>query len=146
MPIGLEDNGSNVLLVFQAPGDVEWVKGLAIQPTQKVGGSAGRRIELSWGRTNQKRTNFDIINTVQCFPGNNNNRDLEPNVMAICSCSKRLNSILIKKQYNKIITFGEIANEVVLVILQNITNNKPIIIKSKHPNGGVSQQELDKLW
>ena len=39
--------------------------------------------------------------------------DLEPNDMSICSCSNRLEYILKKSNYNRIILFGEIAQKVV---------------------------------
>ena len=53
-PVEFENNNSGTLLVFQAPGDVEWRVGRAIQPTVKIGGTAGRRIELSWKRVGKK--------------------------------------------------------------------------------------------
>lgn len=144
-PIMLENNESNVLLVFQAPGDKEWDVGIAIQPTIKVGGSAGARIKYSWERTNKQRTDFNVINTVQCFPGNNGKRDLIPNSMAICSCSKRLTSILRAKEYQKIITFGRVAKEVIENLVKTLTYT-PILVNAPHPNGGVKNIDLDILW
>jgi uracil-DNA glycosylase len=144
-PIELENNNSEILLLFQAPGTEEWKEGQAIQPVKKQGGTAGRRIELSWERKHKNRNDFDIINTVQCFPGNNGNRDLEPNTMSICSCSNKLEYILNTNHYSKIIAFGEIAQNVV----ENITNKLKIeidIVKSKHPTGGLSNKDLDDLW
>ncbi|MCQ8876889.1 uracil-DNA glycosylase family protein [Pseudoalteromonas shioyasakiensis] len=144
-PVEFENNNSDTLLVFQAPGDVEWRVGRAIQPTVKVGGTAGRRIELSWERVGKNRANFDIVNSVQCFPGNEGTRDLAPNGVAINSCSYRLKAILNTKEYRKIITFGDVANQMVNSLLE-IGNELPVIIQAKHPNGGTSKGELDILW
>lgn len=144
-PIGLENNNSNTLLVFQSPGIEEWEKGQAIQPSRKKGGTAGRRIELSWERKQKNRYDFNIINAVQCFPGNDGNRDLEPNIMSICSCSNRLEHILNEKKYNKIILFGAIAQNVVDNLLNKL-GLKVDVVKSKHPTGGLSNEYLDGLW
>lgn len=144
-PIDLEINNSNTLLVFQAPGKEEWRVGRAIQPTIKTGGSAGRRIEMSWERSNKQRADFDIINSVQCFPGNEGERDLVPDVMAICSCSQRLENILRTNAYKKIVVFGDIANQVIATICKRLKVTTRIVV-GKHPNGGVSQIALDNLW
>jgi len=144
-PIELEDHNSDVLLVFQAPGDIEWSAGLAIQPTKKPGGTAGVRIKKSWERKKKSRSDFNIINAVQCFPGNDGDRDLSPNSMAICSCSKRLKDILNAKTYQKIIAFGRIAEDVVDSLVKTLKYT-PNIIKGVHPNGGVTKDELDDLW
>ena len=140
-PIELEKNESDILLIFQAPGIEEWKVGKAIQPTKKPGGTAGRRIELSWKRKGKVRADFDIINTVQCFPGNNGGRDLSPNILSICSCQNRLREVIKNNKYDKIITFGKIAKN----IIENL-NTPSTIINSKHPTGGLKNSDLDKLW
>jgi len=144
-PIELESNNSDTLLIFQAPGTEEWIKGKAIQPVIKQGGTVGRRIELSWKRKKKNRNDFDIINTIQCFPGNNGNRDLEPNNMSICSCSNRLESILKKNRYKRIIAFGEISQNVVDNLIRKL-KLEVNVVKSKHPAGGLSNKNLDSLW
>ena len=144
-PIELEDNQSDILLVFQAPGSEEWKVGFAIQPTVKPGGTAGSRLLQSWNRKSKSRSDFDIINTVQCFPGNTGNRDTAPNVMAICCCSKRLLLVLQSKSYRKIITFGDLAFQVVSNLILSCSH-QPQLIQARHPNGGVSQKILDSLW
>ena len=144
-PIELENHNSEILLVFQSPGTEEWEKGQAIQAVKKRGGTAGKRIESSWERMNKNRNDFDIINTVQCFPGNDGGRDLKPNNISICSCSNRLKQILTTNKYSKIIAFGKIAQSVV----KHLTNNPKIkteVIESKHPTGGLSNKDLDSLW
>lgn len=144
-PVELEDNGSATLLVFQAPGDVEWKVGRPIQPTKKIGGSAGVRILNSWVRKGLKRDSFDIINAVQCFTDNAGNRDFSPNTMAICCCSNRLKYIIDAKQYTRIITFGDVAFEVVSHLVQSALH-RPIVKKAPHPNSGVKNDVLDALW
>lgn len=145
-PLKLELNGSKILLVFQAPGEEEWKNGEAISSMKKQGGTAGKRIENSWGRRYKERTDYDITNVVQCFPGKSSTvRDGEPNVMAICACKERLKKAIEMEKYDKIITFGSIAKDVVDGILNgNFTNIT--VVNSKHPTGGISNADLDKLW
>lgn len=144
-PVELEDNGSATLLVFQAPGDEEWKVGKPIQPTKKVGGTAGVRIFNSWVRKGLKRDSFDIINAVQCFTDNVGSRDIRPNTMAICCCSKRLKCIIDAKRYTRIITFGDIAFEVVSNLVKN-ASHRSSVSKAPHPNSGVENDVLDALW
>lgn len=145
-PIELETNNSNILLVLQAPGYDEWKVGKAIQPTVKKGGSAGRRVELSWERSNKKRSDFDIINSVQCYPGRKNGkRDFTPDFMAIRSCSKRLETILETSKYEKVVVFGEIAKQVITEICKKFQLSLKII-PAKHPNNGASSDDLDNSW
>ena len=98
-------------------------------------------MEKSW----KKRANFDIVNSVQCFPGNEGTRDLAPNGVAINSCAYRLKAILNTKENRKIITFGDVANQMVNSLLE-IGNELQVVIQAKHPNGGTSKSELDALW
>ena len=144
-PINLEKNNSTILLVFQAPGVEEWKVGKAIQPVKKKGGTAGRRIESSWKRKNKLRNDFDIINIVQCFPGNAEKRDLKPTSMSISACSFNLEDILRNNNYKKIIAFGNIAQDVIENLITKIEIEVEVI-KSKHPTGGLSNNDLDKLW
>jgi len=138
-------NNSKTLLIFQAPGTEEWKKGEAIQNVKKTGGTAGARIAQSWARINKNRSDFDVINAVRCFPGKVGERDIEPNVMSICSCSSKLENDLKNNDYNKIITFGKVAEQVVDSLIQRI-DKKPEIINVKHPTGGIKKDELDSLW
>ena len=144
-PIELEKNNSDILLVFQAPGIHEWEKGKAIQSVKQQGGTAGKRIELSWERMQKHRDDFDIINTVQCFPGKNGDRDLKPSRISICACSGRLENILKNNQYKKIITFGAIAQNAIASLVTKLELNITIS-ESKHPAGGLKNKDLDVLW
>jgi uracil-DNA glycosylase len=144
-PIPLEEHGSTTLLVFQAPGIEEWAAGAAIQPTIKSGGTAGRRIFLSWERARKTRHNFDIVNAVQCYPGTDGARDAKPNVLAVCSCAGRLEHVLTRKTYTKVIAFGVVAGEV-LEQLRVQVNGGWELQKSEHPTGGATNEQLDSLW
>lgn len=144
-PVELEDNGSATLLVFQSPGDAEWEVGRPIQPTKKVGGTAGIRILNSWIRKGLQRDSFDIVNAVQCFTGNGGKRDFDPNAMAICCCSKRLKFVIDAKQYTRVITFGGVAFQVVSHLVQTAIN-RPSVSMAPHPNSGVRNDMLDALW
>jgi len=143
-PVELENNHSDILLVFQSPGKEEWLVGKAIQPIKKQGGTAGRRIELSWGRCRAKRTDFNIVNTVQCYPGNQGGRDIDPNKKAIHCCSNRLKDILQTGCYKKVIVFGDIALKVIRKLL--VGEISAVVVVARHPNGGISNDKLDALW
>jgi uracil-DNA glycosylase len=147
-PIELEDNGSPVLLVFQAPGVVEWNVGKAIQPTKKQGGTAGSRLEKSWKTKGRQRSDFDIINAVQCFPGNpggKGDRDYDPDSAARTCCAVRFTAAIKQKNYSEIIAFGHIAQTLVNQILPSLTNN-PKFTAARHPSGGCSNSILNSLW
>ena len=149
-PVGLEDNNGNILLVFQSPGTEEWKVGKPLQVTAR---SAGKRIENSWKRKRKQsslqypiRHDFDITNTVQCFQGKaKSGRDAKPKKMAIQCCSNRLLGILQKKNYSKIIAFGGIAQQALLLLIVQLPQH-PTIIITTHPTGGTSNATLDALW
>lgn len=145
-PVELEDKDRDVLLVFQAPGIEEWRAGAPIQPTTRQGGTAGARIAQSWERTGRDRSEFDIINVVQCFPGSERGkRDFAPHSLAVCACKSRLDAVLAGKRYSKVIAFGEIACEVVAHLA--ISGNYGFrLLFSGHPTGGLEQKVLDSLW
>lgn len=143
-PIELENNNSDILLIFQSPGDVEWKIGRAVQDTTKIGGTAGSRISDSWKRVSKSRTDFDIVNLVRCFPGRKEKRDLKPNMKSICSCTVKLSFDLIKKEYKKIIVFGALAKKSVATLQE--VYPKTLFKFATHPNGGIKKKDLDNLW
>ena len=144
-PVLSESNGSRILLVFQAPGIDEWKIGKPLQPTRKPGGSAGRRIELSWSRTGFNRSNFDITNAVLCYPGHKKNRDNKPSEKAIACCIKNLEKTILNENYSRVIAFGEIAIKSSEFILQSVKNIKRLV-RFRHPCGGCDNESLDALW
>lgn len=144
-PIGLESNNSKTLLVFQSPGVEEWECGKAIQNITKPGGTAGARIYQSWERTGFVRNDFDIVNLIRCFSGSTSSRDNKPDLLAICSCVDKLIADLNTHQYERVISFGDEANQIISA-LKKSGRFKFIVRNSKHPNGGASQDSLDALW
>ena len=144
-PVLSESNGSRILLVFQAPGIDEWETGKPLQPTIKPGGSAGRRIELSWSRTGFNRNNFDITNAVLCYPGRKKIRDNKPSEKAIACCIKNLEKTILNGNYSRVIAFGETAIKSSEFILQSVKSIKRLI-RFRHPCGGCDNASLDTLW
>lgn len=144
VPIKIEKHNSRTLIIFQAPGINELKNGKAIQSVSKRGGSAGSRIEASWHRARKTRNDFDIVEAVRCYPGERKNgRDKKPRKKSIKCCSRILEREINNGNYSKIIAFGVIAQE----MLKGITiKNKCVIINATHPNGGISNSDLDLLW
>lgn len=146
-PLKLERHNSKILLVFQAPGKTEWDNKAPVQ-NQKSISSAGYKIHKSWERTGKKRNEFDITNTVQCYPGYNEKqkRDKKPNSVTKQCCSNILETDIVNNNYSKIICFGTIAkNQVNNIMNKNKLKIKPI--ESKHPCArGFKNADLDKLW
>lgn len=146
VPLEVEDNGSDVLLVFQAPGDAEWSARKPLQSTTKIGGTAGSRLEQSWGRKKKDRESFNITNAVQCFPGKRaNGRDLAPDPRAVSACSGWFRDALRTGRYRKLIAFGKVAAQVVgiVVTLEGLTCEVKYV---SHPNGGLKKTAVDELW
>ena len=109
-PVEAEENRSDVLIVALAPGVEEWQCGRPLMPVVKPGGSAGRRVELSWAREGKLRCQFDIIEAVQCYPGRGEReRDMEPSDGAVRACQGRLRAKLEQGKYRKAIALGPIA-------------------------------------
>lgn len=103
------------------------------------------RIQNSWHRRGKAREDFDIVNAVQCFPGNDGKRDFKPNPGAKACCAKRLNGILEQGIYRGIVVFGDVAFEMVNSLMGASGMNSQLI-RAAHPNGGVSNSTLDSLW
>lgn len=143
-PLLFEDNGSKILLVLQAPGVEEWKIGKAIQ-VQTNNKSAGNRLEKSWKLKGRKRGDFDITNIVQCFPGKyKNDRDKKPKKKAIAQCLKSFEKHVEKKNYEKIIVFGKVAENAIKGLkIFSVNENISYV---KHPSGGLTNIDLNNLW
>jgi uracil-DNA glycosylase family 4 len=140
-PLKKEDNNSDVLLVFQSPGESEWDRGL---PLQNCINGAGLRIQTSLQRIGKTRTDFDITNSVQCYQGKGGNkRDKKPVKGAMQKCRNYLKSDMESKRYRKIIVFGAIAKEQVVALGYNFGADERLI-HLKHPTGGVTNETLDQ--
>ena len=133
IPIIIERNKSDVLLVFQAPGKDEWCgNGGTQRPApiiSKKSHSTAARLRNSFNRKHVQRQNYDIAEVVQCYPGEGNNgRDKRPSKKAITHCSKILERNIKFNQWNhykKIVSFGKIANDVVerIIAKNNLSIN-----------------------
>ena len=144
-PVELEQNHSRTLIVGEAPGIEEWAVGAPFQPTTKVGGTAGARIESSWQRVGKERKDFDLINTVQCYPGQTGGRDARPNKAAVNACSGRLAAILARNEYDQVVCLGAAAKKSVSHLCETHPFNISVV-SVRHPCGGASNEQLDAVW
>jgi len=144
-PVASEINGSNTLLVFQSPGVREWDIGLPLQATKKRGGSAGRRVELSWLRTGFRRKQFDITNAILCYSGFHCGRDNHPAQDAERCCINNLRAVISGGSYSRIISFGDVANRLTAEVLESAFATADWVAV-KHPCGGLKNKDLDSLW
>jgi uracil-DNA glycosylase family 4 len=135
-----ENNGSDILLIFQSPGDVEWEAGL---PLQNFKNGAGLRLENSYRRIGKSRSDFDITNAVQCYQGKGaNGRDKKPCKIAQEKCRKKLKIDIESKSYRKIIVFGAIARHQVEALGYSFENDQKFK-RLTHPSGGLTNIDLD---
>ncbi|WP_404823558.1 uracil-DNA glycosylase family protein [Myxococcus xanthus] len=119
--------------------------GKPLQPTIKQGGTAGSRIAQSWVRRQIERASFNITNAVQCFPGKGVSRDLAPDPKAVNACLGWLRDAMCARRYRKVIAFGDIAAQVVdiVVMLEDLHCE---VQYAPHPNGGLRNKFLDDQW
>jgi uracil-DNA glycosylase family 4 len=145
VPLDVDDNESDILLVAQAPGEAEWIAGKPLQPTTRQGGTAGSRIAQSWERTGKERESFNITNAVQCFPGKGDKRDLAPAPEAVSACAGWLRDAMRARSYRKVIAFGDVAAQVVgiVVTLEDLSCEVQYV---PHPTGGLRSEVLDEQW
>lgn len=152
LPIGLEDNKSNKLLVFQSPGKDEWAGGTSTVSKQRIPidstscHSAANRMRKSFARKKVNRTDYDITEAVQCYPGRGKSRDKKPKKTAITCCQQYLENAILTLKYSEIVCFGEIAYSMVGSIIKN---NKIYGINyhlEKHPSSSVSNKDLDQSY
>lgn len=142
-PLSMERNGGTILLVFQAPGINEWKLGRPISSTER--GSAGSRLAKAFQLVGKTRTNFDITNTVQCFPGkqeaevSQRARDKPPLANARRHCSNWLRQDIDSDIYEKIVVFGSVAHKAVRELGYQ---DKPRFHWVRHPAGGLSNAQL----
>ena len=116
-PLSLENNGSRTLLIFQAPGLKEWESGKPISSESVQ--SAGGKLRLAFDHLGKKRTDYNISNVVQCFPGkrapsgNNEPRDKSPPKAVRSACSKWLRKDISEGNYARVVVFGRHAEKAV---------------------------------
>lgn len=150
-PLPLEDNNSNVLLVFEAPGYYEWENRCPIYDSRSIGkkDSAGSRMAQAFESCDKNRTDYDIAEVVCCFPGNvgvlNHNEILSASIY----CRKYLLRCVEQKKYYKIVCWGYIAHNTIIDIVKSIQIEDPHycpnIMFAKHPTAyGNTQDEVNR--
>jgi len=116
-PLSLEDNGSRTLLIFQAPGIEEWKSGKPISSDSAQ--SAGGKLRKAFHLLGKQRTDYNVSNVVQCFPGkqapkgNKEPRDKSPPKSVRIACSKWLREDISKGNYTRVVVFGRHAEKAV---------------------------------
>jgi len=147
-PTDYEINSSDVLIVLQSPGTVEWEKGKPLQNSFSEE-SACIRLKESWERVGVKREDFDIANVVLCYQGKCGMRDCILDELAVNHCSERLKDLIITNKYKKIIVFGSPAKKEVQKIyvklgfyMEIVYNYHPCAPQPYKP----LDEDLDSLW
>lgn len=138
-PLSMENNSSDVLLIFQAPGESEWKKKAPI--CSENSNSAAARIRNSLSRLGKSRSNFNITNATQCYPGKlTSGRDKKPVKAARRKCADWLKADIESFQFRKIIVFGSLAKETITSLGYG-TDNRFVFLS--HPSGGLRNNDLD---
>lgn len=152
LPIGLEYTpGNKELLVFQAPGIDEWNGNTCSDnriPIDSVSiYSAANRMRKSFERKNVSRSQYDIVESVQCYPGKyKNGRDKKPSVLAQHICKQYLEKTITNRNYTEIVCFGEVAYNMVDSIIKSNNINGIYYHKELHPSSKVSNSKLDSSY
>ena len=150
-------NNADTLLIFQAPGADEWAGGTntssgnRIPIDSKNTRSTAERMRKSMNRKGVNRSDYDITEAVQCFPGRGiSGRDKKPNAKSQKYCLAHLVNDLSQKKYRKIIAFGQVAHENALAAVNavnamgNISQPQPT--PAPHPSSGVSDTTLNSSY
>ena len=144
-PLSMEENHAEVLLIFQAPGVNEWEKGKPVVSTKT--GSVGVRLEAAFLRANRTRQNYNITNTVQCFPGKKTqnsgitSRDVAPPAAVRFHCAEWLRLDLEAHNYKRIVVFGAHARKSVYKLGFGTDSRFHFL---RHPAGGLKNIDLDR--
>lgn len=144
-PLSMEDHAAPVLLIFQAPGIEEWKSGKPISSVNPK--SAGARLASAFYLIGKTRNDFNITNTVQCFPGKRENcsdskpRDISPPAKVRQHCYEWLRQDIAIYQYEHIVVFGNLAQKAVQAL--GYKNDKRFHFV-KHPSGGISVVDISK--
>lgn len=138
-PLSMENNSSDILLIFQAPGESEWMKKAPI--CSENNNSAAARIRNSLSRLGKLRSNFNITNATQCYPGKlASGRDKKPEKAARRKCADWLKADIESSQFRKIIVFGSLAKETITSLGYGNDNR---FLFLRHPSGGLRNNDLD---
>ena len=142
-PLSMEKNGGNILLVFQSPGIEEWSTGRPVSGISR--GSVGARLESAFADLKKSRSDFDITNCVQCFPGKRLDadqprpRDQAVRANARRKCAEWLRLDLESSEYRKIVVFGAVAKKTI----QELNPSAASLVQYlAHPSAGLSNAAL----
>ncbi len=142
-PLSMEDNGSDVLLIFQAPGRKEWEEGRPTCSTDPR--SAGGRLIKAFKDLGSTRGKYNITNIVQCFPGKEiaakagKPRDKKPDTSARNCCTNWLSLDIGAREYRQIVVFGREAEKAVGAL--GFAKDSRFKF-CKHPTGGLKKSDL----
>ena len=147
LPLHLENNGSKVLLVFEAPGYYEWENNSPIYDSRNNGmkDSAGSRIAEALEICRKNRNDYDIAEAVCCFPGKHGQLEQKDVETASEYCKKYLMDYVNSNRYEKVVCWGIVAYTIVKEIVNDINKRSadysPEIIEVEHPtNKNVNQE------
>lgn len=144
-PLSMERNEGSILLVFQSPGIEEWSTGHPVSGRSR--GSVGARLEAAFADVGKSRSDYDITNSVQCFPGkqlgDDKQRPRDQSVMAKArrQCAEWLRLDLEYAKYEKIVVFGAVAKKTIQEL--SLPAGLPIQYLA-HPSAGLSNAALRK--
>lgn len=139
----MEDNNGSILLIFHAPGEVEWALGRPIVNTKAS--STGARHTNTFSKVGKTRLDFNITNTVQCFPvkqkskGVERPRDKPPTASADAHCTHWLRQYIDGQQYQRVVVFGSHAKKAVHALDYKDDSRFRYLM---HPTGGLSNARL----
>jgi uracil-DNA glycosylase family 4 len=140
VPLSVETNSSEYLLVFQAPGIDEWDEGKPLCSNNRK--SAAARVHAALGRVGKSRSHVSIANATQCYPGRGNTgRDKAPSEAARTQCLHWLDQDLRAHSNARIVVFGAIAKKSVLEL--GYKADDPRFVFLRHPSGGLRNTDLD---
>jgi uracil-DNA glycosylase family 4 len=145
-PLSMEDHTASVLLIFQAPGIEEWKSGKPISSLDSK--SAGARLASAFHLAGKDRNDYNITNTVQCFPGKRGHcsiskpRDKTPPAKVRQHCNEWLRQDIEMYQYKRVVVFGALARKAVWELGYK---NDPRFHFIKHPTGGISVVHISQV-
>lgn len=146
-PLSMEDNGADILLIFQSPGINEWNTGKPIASTNKR--SAAYRMKQAFKFAGKTRSQFNITNAVQCFPGKSKDdgfsapRDNRLPASVVKHCVQWLRRDIEAYPYKRIVVFGDPAKRAVMKLLKYEESDRIRFLK--HPTGGISICDIAKV-
>jgi uracil-DNA glycosylase family 4 len=144
-PLSMEENGGRMLLVFQSPGIEEWSTGHPVSGRSR--GSVGARLEAAFTDVGKSRRDFNITNSVKCFPGKRLVEDKKrPRDQAITAkarrhCADWLQLDMESAEYERIVVFGAVAKRTI----QDLSLSTALPIRYLiHPSAGLLDAVLRK--